>query len=72
MSRKMIKKFAWLVPTIAFVAATCARQIHAQQAATSKAPDITGSWERYRGARRSGRILLLRRKRRRRPSNRLR
>src|ERR1700674_4148959 len=44
------KKIAWLGPSIAcFVAAFAQQHVGAQQATTA-IPDITGSWDRYRGA----------------------
>jgi hypothetical protein len=46
-----VKRIAWLVPAIACgVMAFAQQHAGAQQAANAKIPDITGSWDRYRGA----------------------
>ena len=52
MDRHLIaRRAAWLVPSLACViAASVHLGAGAQQAATSKAPDMSGSYERYRGA----------------------
>ena len=47
-----VKMITWLAPALACaaVAFTPPRRILGQQAAAAKIPDVTGSWERYRGA----------------------
>jgi hypothetical protein len=46
-----VKRIAWLVPSIACVVAAFAQPlIGAPQGPAKAVPDITGSWERYRGA----------------------